>query len=90
MPLLNAQGIRVKSHGFSLLRAKESKESRRIPIEAVVKDTGLARMTVRRFLSPEEIDVSGSPLGAAATVAHFLGVSLSDLLSVEVGEEVTV
>ena len=88
MPLLNAQKVRITSRGFSLLRDKEKREEKRIPIETVVRETGLARMTVRRFLSPDQggVEVGGSPIAAAASIAQFLGVGLGDLLEVEEAE----
>lgn len=84
MPALNnARGVRVTSNGFDLLQDKEKREGRRITIENVAKDTGLAKMTVRRFLSKTE-DVNGSPVAAAAVMAQYFDVSIGDILQIEV------
>ncbi len=85
MPALNnAKGLRVTSRAFNLLQDREKKEGRRISIDAIARDTGLAAMTIRRFVSPsKQQDVNGSSLVAAAMMADYFGVSIGDLIEVE-------
>ena len=77
------RGLRVMSNGFGLLKDKEKREGRRITFDTMTAETGLAKMTARRFTAHDAGDVSGSPLSAAAVMADYLGVSLGDLLTVE-------
>lgn len=86
MPAPDMKGIKVRSCGFSLWKQKEAQEGR-ITIERVIEDTGLAKLTVRRFLAREG-DVSGSTLGAAAIMATYLGTTLGELITVAQAEEV--
>ena len=62
---------------------KEKREGKRITFEALSEETGLAKMTLRRFLATEGGDVSGSPLASAAVIADYFGVGLGELLTVE-------
>ena len=77
------RGLRVMSNGFGLLKDKEKREGRRITFDTMTTETGLAKMTVRRFTAQDAGDVGGSPLEAAAVMADFLGVGLGELLTVE-------
>ncbi len=77
------RGLAVTSNGFSLWKDKEKREGRRITIDTLVGETGLAKMTVRRFIAGGEADVSGSPVVAAAVMADYFGVGLGELLAVE-------
>ena len=76
-------GLRVMSNGFGLLKDKEKREGRRITFDTMTEETGLAKMTVRRFTAQDAGDVSGSPLAAAAVMAEYLSVGLGELLTVE-------
>jgi hypothetical protein len=82
MPVLKEMGVRVHSNAFTLWKAKEAREKRRIPIDTLIKETGLAKMTVRRFLSTER-DVSSAALSSAVILADYFGVPLADLISIE-------
>ena len=82
MPATNVQGLTVRSKAFALWKDKEKREGRKITIDALAKETRLAKMTVRRFLATDG-DVSGSPLAAAAVLAVYFGTGLDDLLTVE-------
>jgi hypothetical protein len=72
----------IASNGFQLWKRKETEAGRSISLEAIAKETGLSIHTVRRFLCVPDSDVAGSPLSAAAKLALFFDVSLSDLLVV--------
>lgn len=80
MPAPDMKGVQVRSQGFSLWKQKEAREGR-ITIEKVIEDTGLAKLTVRRFLARDG-DVSGSTLGSAAMMANYLDTNLCDLVAV--------
>ena len=71
-------GLRVKACGFGLLKDKEKREGRRITFDELSDETGLAKMTVRRYVT--DGDVTGSPLVAAVTMAQYFGVGIDDLL----------
>jgi hypothetical protein len=75
--------LRVVSRGFGLWKDKEKREGRRITFDALSEETGLAKMTLRRFLATDNSDVSGSPLASAAVIANYFDVGLGDLLTVE-------
>lgn len=80
MPGPDMKGVKVSSRGFSLWKQKEALEGR-ITIEKVIEETGLAKLTVRRFLARDS-DVSGSTMGSAAIMAKYLDSNLCDLVSV--------
>ena len=86
MPGPDMKGVKVASQGFTLWKQKESREGR-ITIEKVIEETGLAKLTVRRFLAREG-DVSGSTMGSAAIMAKYLDTTLCDLVSVIEADEV--
>jgi len=79
----NATGVRVRSRGHALWKEKEKREGKDITIDAVSKVTGLAKLTVRRFLVPTEQDVNGSSIVSAALLADYFGVGVGDLLEVQ-------
>ena len=83
MAATKERGLRVVSRGFGLLKDKEKREGRRITFDTMTAETGLAKMTVRRFTAADAGDVSGSPVDAAAVMADYLGVGLGDLLDVQ-------
>lgn len=80
---VNGMNLRVISNGFGLWKDKEKREGRRITLDTLSEETGLAKMTVRRFVSAQDGDVSGSPLASAAVFADYFGVDLGELLTVE-------
>ena len=77
------KGLRVLSTAFGLWKDKEKREGRRITIDTICEETGLAKMTVRRFVAKPDAEVSGSPLLSAAVLAQYFGVGLGDVLKVE-------
>lgn len=77
---LTENSPRVVSKVFGLWKAREVAEGRKITLEALIEDIGLAKMTVRRFAEPNG-DVSGSPLSSAAVFASYFGVPLSDVVT---------
>ena len=77
------KGLRVVSTAFGLWKDKEKREGRRITIDTICEETGLAKMTVRRYIAQQGAEVSGSPLLSAAIMADYFGVGLGDLLKVE-------
>ncbi len=85
MPGPDMKGVKVTSQGFTLWKQKEAREGR-ITIEKVIEETGLAKLTVRRFLARAG-DVSGSTMGSAALMAMYLDTNLCDLISVEAAGE---
>lgn len=82
----NPKGLRVRSHAFGLWKDKEKREGRDISLDAICRETGLAKLTARRFLVPKEEDVNGSRLDAAAVLAYYFGVGLDALVTIEAGE----
>ena len=82
MPAINVKDYRVLSNAFGLWKDKEKKEGRSISIDTIARETGLAKMTVRKFVVGKE-DVKGSPLAAAAALADYFGSNLDTLLAVE-------
>ena len=85
MPGPDMRGVKVTSQGFTLWKQKEAREGR-ITIEKVIEETGLAKLTVRRFLARDG-DVSGSTMGSAALMAKYLDADLCALVSVVEAEE---
>lgn len=71
---------RVVSKVFGLWKAREVTEGRKITLEALIEEIGLAKMTVRRFAEPNG-DVSGSPLSSAAVFADYFRVPLSEVVA---------
>ena len=83
----NPKRLRVRSKAFGLWKDKEKREGRHITIDTICKETGLAKLTVRRFLAPSE-DVNGSRLDAAAVLADYFETGLETLLEVQEGEPI--
>jgi hypothetical protein len=77
---ISAKAPRVVSKVFGLWKAREATEGRKITLEALTEEIGLAKMTVRRFAEPNG-DVSGSPLSSAAVFAAYFAVPLSDVIA---------
>lgn len=78
---INESAPRVVSKVFWLWKAREAKDGRKITLEMLIEEIGLAKMTVRRFTEPDG-DVSGSPLSSAAIFAQYFGVSLGEIVTV--------
>jgi len=86
MAIPKDSGLRVVSKGYDLRSDRDKTTGARISIDKIAAETGLSKMTVRRFVADKDADVSGSPLVAAALVAGYFGVGLGDLLQVEAAE----
>lgn len=82
MPKVSPTAPRVISLAFNLWKAKEAREERRITQEEIIEQTGLAKMTARRFLEPRG-DVSGSPLSTVAAFARYFGVSIGEVVDID-------
>jgi transcriptional regulator with XRE-family HTH domain len=80
-------GLRVTSRGYDLRSDRDKKTGERVSLDRVAEETGLSKMTVRRFVADKNADVSGSPLLAAAVIAEYFGVGLGDLLTVKKEED---
>lgn len=76
-------GMRVISKGYEIRSDRDKETGKRVSIDRIAEDTGLSKMTVRRFVSDKDADVSGSPLLAAAMIAGYFGVEMGALLTVE-------
>ncbi|MES2465095.1 MAG: hypothetical protein V4671_31400 [Armatimonadota bacterium] len=81
MPARNTEKTpRVVSKVFGLWKARELTEGRKITLEALTEEIGLAKMTVRRFAEPNG-DVSGSPLSSVAVFAAYFAVPISEVVA---------
>ena len=83
MAVPKQSSLRVMSRGYDIRSDHDKQTGKRISIDKIAEETGLSKMTVRRFVSDKDADISGSPLVAAAIVAGFFGVELGELLKVE-------
>lgn len=83
MAIPKETGLRVISRGYDLRMDKQKQDREKVSIDRIAEDTGLAKMTVRRFVAEADADISGSPLLAAAVIAEYFNVPLGDLVTVE-------
>ena len=86
MAIPKQSNLRVVSQGYELRSDHDKAAGKRISIDKIAAETGLSMMTVRRFVSDKDADVSGSPLLAAAIMAGYFGVELGAMLKVEMME----
>ena len=83
MAVPKQSNLRVVSRGYDLRSDHDKAAGKRISIDKIAAETGLSMMTVRRFVSDKDADVSGSPLLAAAIIADYFGVDLGAMLRIE-------
>lgn len=86
MAMPKETGLSVRSRGYDLRSDREKATGKRVALDRIAEETGLSKMTVRRFIADKHADVSGSPLLAAAVMAQYFGVGLGELLLVETEE----
>lgn len=83
MAIPKERGLKVVSKGYDLRRNRELETRERVTIDDIIAQTGLAKATVRRFVTDADADVSGSPMLAAAIMAEYFGVSMGEMVELE-------
>ena len=74
--------LRALSNGFILWKDKEKRDGRSIPLETIAKESGLAKMTVRRVCGSPGVDVGTLQLTGIAKLARYFEVRLDDLVQI--------